>query len=381
MQWSGLSATSSGTVKAVHVVEGDKVQGGDLLVELNSATLRSQLEVAAAAVAEAEAARGKLLAPATGEQIAQTEADVALARANVQSAEAGVETARRATAAAEGQVAVAQAQYNELANHPTPGEKVAAQREIDLAQTAVRQAQEAYDRVKGDRDIAARPEALALAQATVRFNSAKADFDVTTQGATPQQLAVARAGVTAAQAQAQVAASQVSSAEGAVSAAQAQLARAEAALQALKAGATEADIAVADSRVASARAALAAAETQLGEMQVRAPFAGQVGTVSVRAGELAVPGQVLVMLGDTDKLRVETTDLRETDVTRLAVGMPAEVTFDALPGRSFAGTVARIAPMSTTEKGSTNYTLIIDVADLEPSLRWGMTAFVNMRGQ
>jgi len=78
-------------------------------------------------------------------------------------------------------------------------------------------------------------------------------------------------------------------------------------------------------------------------------------------------------------MRVETTDLRETDVARLAAGMPVEVTFDALPGQTFQGTVARIAPMSSTEKGSTNYTVIVDVADLDPALRWGMTAFVNIR--
>ena len=43
------------------------------------------------------------------------------------------------------------------------------------------------------------------------------------------------------------------------------------------------------------------------------------------------------MLGDTSELRVETTDLRETDVTRLAVGMPVEFTFDALPGHDLPG--------------------------------------------
>jgi multidrug resistance efflux pump len=94
-----------------------------------------------------------------------------------------------------------------------------------------------------------------------------------------------------------------------------------------------------------------------------------------------VAGQPLLFLGDTGNLRVETTDLRETDVTRLQVGMPVEVTFDAAPGRRFAGTIARIAPMSTSEKGSTNYTVLIDVADLDASLRWGMTAFVNAQAR
>jgi multidrug efflux pump subunit AcrA (membrane-fusion protein) len=80
-------------------------------------------------------------------------------------------------------------------------------------------------------------------------------------------------------------------------------------------------------------------------------------------------------------MHVETTDLRETDVTRLKVGMPVEVSFDALPGRTFDGEIARISPMSTSEKGSINYTVMVDVAGLDPSLRWGMTAFVNIQAQ
>jgi HlyD family secretion protein len=381
VQWTGLSTSSAGTVRTVRVGEGDRVRAGDVLLELNSAALQSQMDVAAAALAEAQAARDKLLAPATTEQIAQAEAGVAVAGADVASAQAAVESAKKAAAAAASQAQVAQAQYNELASRPSPAEKVAAQAEIDLAQNAVKLAQQAYDRVSGDVNIVARPEALALEQATVRLGAAQAAYEAAAQGATPQQLVVARAQIAAAQAQTQIAASQVPSAESAVQAAQAQLARTEAALQALRAGPTREDKAVAESRVASARAALASADAQLRETRVVAPFSGQVGTVNVRPGEMAVPGDVLLMLGDTSKLRVETTDLRETDVRRLAVGMPAEVTFDALPGRTFQGTVTRIATMSTTDKGSTNYTLVVEVSDLDPALRWGMTAFVNLRGQ
>jgi multidrug efflux pump subunit AcrA (membrane-fusion protein) len=59
--------------------------------------------------------------------------------------------------------------------------------------------------------------------------------------------------------------------------------------------------------------------------------------------------------------------------------MSVEVTFDALPGRTFQGTITQIAPMSTSEQGSTNYTVTVDVADPDLSLRWGMTAFVNVQ--
>ncbi len=378
-QWAGLSPAANGTVRTLHVAEGDRVAAGQLLLELEATTLARQVQMAETAVAEAQAARDKLLAGATPEQIAQADAEVAAAQANVAMAQATVQQSRQAAAAAEAQAGIAQAQYNELASRPTQAEKVAAGREIELASAAVKQAQGAYDRVRGDPEIAIRPEALALEQATIRLDTAKAAYQVAAQGATPQQLAVGQAQVKAAQSQTQVAAGQIPSSAAGVQAAEAQLARAQAALQALKTGPTAEDKALAEVRVRSAQAALAAAQAQLAQTQVVAPFAGQVGSINVRTGEMAVPGQPALMLGDTRVLRVETTDLRETDVTRLKTGMPVDVTFDAAPNRRFQGTIARIAPMSTTEKGSTNYTVVVDVSDLETTLRWGMTAFINIQ--
>jgi HlyD family secretion protein len=378
-RWAALSPAVAGTVRAVHAAEGDQVAAGALLVELDNGVLQSQVEVAAAAVAEAEAARARLLAGATPAQLAAARAELAAAQAGVALAQANLKQAQEAAAAAVAQVAIAQAQYEELVSRPTPAEKVAAQKAVDQTQVAVDQAQAVYDTVRGDPHIAARPEALALQQATAALNAAKAAYAATTQGATKQQLAVARAQIEAAKAQAQVAQAQIPAAEANVQAALARVAGAQAALDGLTAGATAEDEAVAEARVKSAQAAQAAAQAQLRQTQVIAPFAGQIGAVYVRPGELATPGQPALVLGDTTQMRVETTDLRETDVARLKVGMAVEITFDALPGRTFQGSITRIAAMSSTEKGSTNYTVIIETPDLDPNLRWGMTAFVNIR--
>jgi len=191
---------------------------------------------------------------------------------------------------------------------------------------------------------------------------------------------VARAQIAAAQAQVSVAQGQAPAAGAAVTSAQAQVARAKAALDRLQAGATAEDRAIADATVQSAQAAVQVAQAQLAQTQIAAPFGGEIGAVYLRPGELAVAGQPALILGDTSDMQVETTDLRETDVSKLAVGQSVEVTFDALPGETFEGRIARIAPMSSAEKGSTNYTIIVTVAGLDPSLRWGMTAFVNIRG-
>lgn len=378
-RWAALSPATGGTVKAIYPAEGDTVEAGKLLVELDNGILQSQVGVAAAAVAEVEAVRAELLAGAEPSDLAAAEADVSAAQGTVAQAQAALTRALAAIAAAESQVTIAQAQYNEVASHPTAAERVAAQRPVDQARIAVKQAQAAYDLVHGDPHIGARPEAAALEQATAALDSAQATYNATAKGATPQQLAVAKAQVAAAKTQVTVAQGEVPAAEAGIQTAQAQVAHAQAALDRLKAGATAEEIAMADARVKSAQAELASARAALAQAQVVAPFAGQVGTVYLRPGELATPGQPVLSLGDTGVMRVETTDLRETDVARLEIGMPVEVTFDALPGRTFRGTVARIAPMSSAEKGSTNYTVIIDVADLDPALRWGMTAFVNIR--
>jgi multidrug resistance efflux pump len=378
-RWASLSPATAGTVKAVDAAEGDQVEAGKLLLELDNSVLQRQAEVAAAAVAEAEASQARLLAGATPSELAAAQADISAAQAAVSQAQAALSQAQAAATAAEAQVTIAQAQYNELASHPTAAERAAAQRPVEQARASVKQAQAAYDTVRGDPHIAARPEAAALEQATAALNSAQAAYEAAVQGATRQQLAVAKAQIDAAKAQVAVTQGEVPSAEAGIRSAQAGLARVQAALEQLKAGATAEDRALAAARVQSAQAELAAARAQLQQTQVTAPFAGQVGAVYVRPGELATSGQPVLALGDTGVMRVETTDLRETDVARLKDGMPVEVTFDALPGRTFQGTVTRIAPMSSTEKGSTNYTVIVEVADLDPALRWGMTAFVNIR--
>jgi len=377
--WANLSPTQGGNVKSILVKEGDWVQAGDLLAEVDAAIVDSQIEIASAAVAEARAAHEKLLAGATDSEIAAAEADLAAANAQVALAKGQLLQAKTGITQAQAQLLIAQQQYNELASHPTTAERNAAAAQIDIAQAAVNQAQAAYNQVRGDPNIGLRPESLALQQATEGLKAAQAQYTVATQGATPQQLAVAAAQITEAESRVSVAEAQIPAAEAAVLSAQASVASAQAALDRLEAGATPEDIAISQARMRSALAALTSAHAQKRQTQIIAPFEGQVGTIYARLGELANPGQPVMLLGDVRQMQVETTDLRETDVVRVSEGLEVEVTFDSLPNRIFNGTITHIAPVSTTDKGSTNYTLRIDIPDLDESLRWGMTAFINIQ--
>jgi multidrug resistance efflux pump len=100
--------------------------------------------------------------------------------------------------------------------------------------------------------------------------------------------------------------------------------------------------------------------------------------VNVREGEQVQQGSLILTLGDLSTLRVETTDLDEIDVAQIALGQEADITFDAFPDRVFTGRVIRINPMSEPGGGGVNYTTIIELEELAPEIRWGMTAFVDI---
>lgn len=377
--WAGLAPVANGTVQAIHVAEGDSVAAGDLLLELDSGVLQSQVKVAEAALAEAQTALDKLLAGATAADIAAAQAAVEAANAQVAIAASQMQDVESAVEAAQVGVDMARARYAEVASHPTEAEKLAARAAIAQAEAAVANAQAAYNIVKGDPAIGAMPQSLALSQATAALEAANAQAQVTAQGPTTEQLAVAATAIREAQTAVTAAQERAAGAEANVRAALAQVASAQAALDKLLAGATPEDIAIANAHVQSAQAALDSASAQAKQSKIVAPFAGQVGAINVRLGEQIAPGTYAILLGDTSQLHVETTDLRETDVVRVQPGMPVEVTFDALPDRVFVGTVTGVAPVSSAEKGSTNYTVDVALDELAPGLRWGMTAFVNIR--
>ena len=77
--WAGLNASATGIVSQIHVREGEWVESGTVLVELDTTSAEADLLVAEASVVEARAALNKLLAGATEADIAAAEAAVAAA--------------------------------------------------------------------------------------------------------------------------------------------------------------------------------------------------------------------------------------------------------------------------------------------------------------
>ena len=135
----------------------------------------------------------------------------------------------------------------------------------------------------------------------------------------------------------------------------------------------------AESNLDLAHSTLTSAQDALGQTEVRAPFAGTVDSVDIEVGEQAVAGQAVVTIGDTSTWLIETTDVSELEVVRLAIGDRASVTITALPGQTVEGTVDRIQGRGLSEDGSVVYAVVIRPDSFNELLRWGMSAEVRIR--
>jgi membrane fusion protein (multidrug efflux system) len=95
------------------------------------------------------------------------------------------------------------------------------------------------------------------------------------------------------------------------------------------------------------RANLAAASVNIGYTKIYAPGDGTVGERQVRPGQLVSPGtQVISFVALTKWVQA---NFRETQLTNVKVGDPAELRIDEYPGQLIRGKVVEIAPASGSQ--------------------------------
>ena len=167
---------------------------------------------------------------------------------------------------------------------------------------------------------------------------------------------------------------------GEVKQAQDQLAAAEADLKLLqqKQGQrySQPEVARVEAQQTEAQSAYAAAENILRQLNIRAPFDGIVYSLPVHQGSYVNPGDLVLQEADLSKVLVRAF-VDEPDVGRLAPGQPIELTWDAIPGRTWQGSVSTI-PSTVRLLGTRNVgetTCVVDNRDLKllPNINVGVT--------
>jgi len=342
-----------GRIKVLNVDEGDWVVEGQVIAELDVPEIERQAEQAGAQVdaAQATVVEQEAAYAVSRKQVA---AELAEARAGYAEAQARLEQVRKGPrqqeiARARAAVEEAKARLNDarrtLERQRGLLEKgFVSQQEVDAAQTQHEVATQALEQAQEQLDMllaGSRPEEIRAAEQAAARAKAAVEVAVARQG----ELAVRRAGIARAKAQ-------------------------------------EKQI----------RKSLEEIETKLRDAIVVAPCSGRVIKRHIRAGELITSGvttftsgMAIVTLGDMSKM-LATVDLNEVDIARVRLGMPAEITLDAIAGKRFDGKVTRIAPAASGEGGGqpvgrggiVRFAVEVELSDATPQVRPGMTANVDL---
>ena len=105
----------------------------------------------------------------------------------------------------------------------------------------------------------------------------------------------------------------------------------------------QAEITAAKAGVAQAKAALETAQLNLGYTEIRSPIDGFVGNRAGQVGAYVASGAYLLSVIPAQGLWID-ANFKEDQLARMRPGQPATVVADVLPGKTFHGYIASVAP-------------------------------------
>jgi HlyD family secretion protein len=327
-QEAQMAFTMSGSLKSVNVAVGDQVKPGQVLAELDNASIQLDLEQAKRNLQE-------LTSPASQ---AAAEQDLAIAKQNLKDQQDKVDSQfyRRAS--------------DTLIDN--------TQGEIDLARQALTRATDTYKSVARLEDGDSRKAAalVAMTNAQLRLNDLLAKYNWYSGKPSDIDAALAKAKLDVAKAAVQEAEWYVAALKD----------------DAIPPEATGINLA----RLETAKMALATTQDRLDHTRLVSPIPGVVIKINSIAGETISPGEVVFVISDVTKLHVETTDLSERDVPSVEVGQKVMISVKAL-NTSILGHVISISPVADTLGGDVVYKTTIAIDSPPAGLRAGMSVDVQ----
>ncbi|MBI3362384.1 MAG: efflux RND transporter periplasmic adaptor subunit [Chloroflexi bacterium] len=380
--YSALDFNSRGAVSAVLHQVGDRVKAGDVLIELDPATMDASVVQAQADLIDAKKSLKDLTDP-------PTELELAQAGQAVQDAAKAVDDAQRhldgvkypkvsdyQKALDDALIAFQNAQSQQTIT--SLGNETGA---VDGAQAAVDQAAKRLGEVKTAQAACNNCDPDALKRAQDDYNGAVNGLNIAQlnleMSQTSHEQAIRDAQDAADKAQRNLNAavngpktSDVARAEAELATAKAKYNKAVDDLADLKAGPKPEDVQAAEARVAAAQA-------RVDQAVVKAPFAGTVVAVNYAPGDTISPGAVAAIVADLSHLHIDTT-VDELDIAQVALAQPVAITLDALPGVGLSGKIGSIDIAPDRTKTTIEYPVRIDLDTTDQPVRIGMTAALEI---
>ena len=119
------------------------------------------------------------------------------------------------------------------------------------------------------------------------------------------------------------------------------------------------------------QAAVAQQQVVVSKKQLRAPFAGRAGIITISPGDYVSAGTTVVTLQQLDPLLVDFY-VPQSELGRLQVGQSVELALDAYAGRQFDGKLSAVSPK--VDAGTRNVQVEATVPNRDKALTPGMFA-------
>ncbi|OGN28746.1 MAG: hypothetical protein A3A33_03115 [Candidatus Yanofskybacteria bacterium RIFCSPLOWO2_01_FULL_49_25] len=394
MQGVSLGFQNTGTISRVYRNLGDTVKAGQVIAQLNVANLYAALQQAQATVAIQQARLDGLKAGSQPQDIAASQAALQKAQQDLANLYSNI-----SDAAASGYTKANDAVRTQLdglfyspeGNIPqltfTTSDSNASYAATSLRLSASTELNKWQTELIGVTSLSS-PEILSpllksglahLAVVRNLLNAVSATLDGNVN-LTSAQLATYKANVTVALTEVNAAISSLNTISQSISSQQATVAQVQAQLALKQAGSSSHDIAAQQAQVEQARAGVASAFANLQGAQIIAPISGVITQLDAKVGQLATPGTPLVSIIGNGGFEVD-AGVSETDIGKLADADAVSMTLDAFPGETFAGSVFYIAPAQTNTQGVITYLVKVSFNQLDPRLKSGLTANVDIQTQ
>lgn len=138
---------------------------------------------------------------------------------------------------------------------------------------------------------------------------------------------------------------------------------------------SQADFDTAQADTKARQAAVAQQQVVIAKKQLRAPFDGRAGIITISPGDYIAAGTTVVTVQQLDPLYVD-FNVPQGELGRLKVGQPVTLTLDAYAGRSFSGKLSAINPKVDTS--TRNVQVEATVPNHDQTLTPGMFAKVSV---
>lgn len=340
-----LGFQNSGTIAHVYRELGGRVNAGEVIAELNTASLSAALQQARAAYNAAVASRSSTSLPEAATQARNTYLSAYTTLDTVLQNDADIFFGAPTPYGPQLLINASMYNYGELSS-----ERATLTYEMQTYQQSL------SDAGSGD------PSTL-LTSATAVARDVSNFLD---------KLAVAANDTNSSATAAQIAA--LATARSGVTTLLATLSSARDAYLTKSVGATS----LADASVEQANAGVAGAEANFQGTRILAPISGTITQQDAKVGQLASPGTPLVSIIGSGGFEAD-AGVSETDVGKILIGNTVTMTLDAFPNETFMGSVFYIAPAQTNTQGVVSYQVKISFDTSDPRLKSGLTANIDIQ--